>query len=66
MLESAPDQRFGKKSHGGFIRGEGRQLGMLTPGGRALFFGDRRGSLRIPKLVERRLKILRRIQIMLK
>jgi len=48
------------------VHGGRRQFNRLTPGGRTFFFRDGCRALRLPKLVERFLQFLRRIQIVLK
>src|SRR5438046_9767576 len=66
MFDDSPNKRFGEEPHGGFLGGRQRQLDFLSPGGRAFFFRERGGLLRDPELVERRLQIFRRLQIVLK
>src|SRR5208283_4500228 len=66
VLQSASNERVGEGAHCGFLSAGGRQLERLAPMGGALLVGDGGGALVLPKLVQRRIEVLRRIQLMLK
>src|SRR5260221_14215827 len=65
VFEHTANQRVGKKPNCRFLCCDRWQFGSLTPGCAPFFFSDGRGTLRFPKLLQRRLEVLRRVDIML-
>jgi hypothetical protein len=63
---SAQDQRIGKRANGCFVSGWWREVDLFSPISLALVFGQGGRALRIPKLIERSLEIIRRVQVVLK
>ena len=66
VFERAADERVGKLADGQFLRGRWRQFHRLAPVCDALIFGDRRCPLRLPKMLQRRRQVRRRVQVVLK
>jgi hypothetical protein len=66
ILQRPSNQWVGEKPGRGLVRRWRGQFDRLSPGGSGFIGGQRRGVLRLPKHLQRRLEILRRIQIVLK
>src|SRR5688572_294198 len=65
MLDGASNQRVREQTRGCIFRTGGRQFNPLAPRG-LVFIRQSSPALSIPKMFQRRIEILRRIQIVLK